>query len=188
MSEKLRSLISRLGSNAHSAVDNGNGSANVETTPAQASKLSDLLGEAHVNFVKFAGSRIVVAVSIAELEAKAASAQKVRSGSSIKVDIASRILYAIDAPDAKNRVTEAWWEAAKLEGGITVNGIEYRLFAGSAEEYYAEPEDSAKAAEWNPERTVYVVELPTDEGQVVLTSYGITNLIRRVAGRNEVIG
>jgi hypothetical protein len=188
MSEKIRSLISRLGSNAHSASDNGDGSANIETTPAQATKLMELLGEENVRFVKFAGARVLVAVAIAELETKAASAQRVRSGSSIKVDITSRIVYAIEAPDAKNAVTEAWWEASELRGGITVNGIEYRLFGGSAEEYYAEPEDPNKAAEWNPDRTVYVVQLPTDEGELVLTSYGITNLIRRVASRQETIG
>lgn len=188
MSDEIRSYISRLGSNAHSAVDNGDGVANVETTSAQATKLSELLGEKHVKFVKFAGQRVMVAVNIGKLKEAADKAQKVRSGSSIKVDIVSRTVHQIAAPTAKNMVTEAWWESANLVGGILVNGKEYRVFGASAEDYYAEPENAEKAAEWNPERTVYVVELPTNEGQLVLTSYGITNLIRRVCARQEVIG
>jgi hypothetical protein len=55
-----------------------------------------------------------------------------------------------------------------------------------AQDYYQVPEGDT---EWNPERTVYVVELPiVDDEPLVLVSYGVTNLIRRVCARNERIG
>lgn len=187
MSEEILNLIDRVGSNAYKADDNGDGTANVEMTAAQANKLSDLLGEDALEFVKLAGSHIIVKVSLEPLE-KAAVENKRARASSVKVELNSKIVYTIDAPEATNSVTSAWWSKDEMSGSITVNGKEYEILPGLAKDYYSEPDDPDRAAEWQPERTVYVVTLPSDDGELELTSYGVTNLIRRVCARNETIG
>jgi hypothetical protein len=190
MSEKtaILNLIDRVGSNAYDAIDNGDGTADIEMTAAQGTKIIDLLGKDSANVVNLKASHVIVRVNLASLEKAAEDNQKTARGSSVTVNIVSRMTYAIDAPDAANEVKKAWWEAESQAGGIKVNGKEYPIFSGMAADYYEAPKDEEAAKEWNPERVVYVVELPTAEGVLTLTSYGITNLIRRVASRNEAIG
>jgi hypothetical protein len=189
MSDKdILNLVSRIGSNAYDATDLGNGFADLEVTAAQASKLQETLGKDHTEFVAFDGAHVIIRVSLSVLKDKAETNQRVSRGSSVNVEIVSRIVYTVNAPDAANEVTRAWWEAEAKEGGISVNGEEYPIFAGIAADYYEAPEAEEDAKNWDPERTVYVVQLPTAEGVLTLTSYGVTNLIRRVASRDEKIG
>lgn len=189
MSDKdILNLLSRLGSNGYSATDLGNGHADIEVTAAQAGKLQETIGKDHTAFVDFDGSHVILRVSLSKLQEAAELNKTVARGSSIEVNIVTRVTYAIDAPEATNEVKKAWWEAESKTGAIKVNGKDYPISAGVAADYYETPKDEEAAKEWNPERTVFVVELPTTEGLLTLTSYGVTNLIRRVCGRNEVIG
>lgn len=184
MNDVMR-LIDQVGSNAYAAKDLGDGTAEVEMTAARANKLSDLLGAEKVLFIAFRGSHVVVGVDIETLAKAAESNKRTSRGSSVNVNITSRIQYAIEHGENTNEVTEAFWGRDEMIGSITVNGIDYEIIPGLAKDYYdIDPEDS----EAQPERTVYVVSLPTEDGDLVLTSYGVTNLIRRVASRNEVIG
>lgn len=188
MSEKILTLIDRVGSNAYAAEPSEDGkTATIEVTAAQASKLKKLLGAKNVKTVDIAGAHVLIRVTIEALEEAAAKNQRTSRGSSVAVDIVSRIQYEVKSPDAANEVTSAWWASDQLLGGIVVNGQEYAIVDGLAKNYYREPEGDA-ARDWNPERTVYVVNLPTTEGDLQLVSYGVTNLIRKVCGRKERIG
>lgn len=187
MSEIL-GLIDQVGSNAYAATDNGDGTATVEMTASRAAKLAELLGDKNVKFAGFVGSHVHVKVNLEKLTQAAAENKRTSRGSSVNVTITSRITYAIEHAENVNQVTSAWWGKDELIGGITVNGTEYEIIPGLAQDYYEAPTDPEKAAEWQPERTVYVVTLPTEDGDLVLTSYGQTNLIRRVVSRNEKIG
>jgi hypothetical protein len=190
MSEQdILNLVSRLGSNAYAATDIGDGWAEIEVTAAQGTKLVDTLKKDFASLVGLDGSHVILRVYLPQLEKAAEANEKVARGSSVNVEIVSRMTYAVSAPDAKNVVSSAWWESDSKEGGISVNGQDYPIFAGVAADYYESPKDDEEAAKnWDPERLVYVVELPTDDGVLTLTSYGVTNLIRRVVSRNEVIG
>lgn len=189
MSEKtILTLIDRVGSNGYAAKDLGDGTAEIEMTAAQGTKLTELLGKDNSALVSLKGSHVIVKVNLAALEKAADENQKTARGSSVTVEIVSRIVYAVNAPDAKNEVTEAWWEAEAKDGSIRVNGVDYAIIAGVAADYYSEPKEAEAAKEWNPERVVYAVELPIEDGVLVLSSYGVTNLIRRVASRQEIIG
>jgi hypothetical protein len=189
MSEKtILTLIDRVGSNGYVAIDNGDGTADIEMTAAQGTKLTELLGKDNASLVNLKASHVIIRVNLASLEKAAEDNQRTARGSSVTVNIISRMTYAIDAPEATNEVKKAWWEAESQAGAIKVNGKDYPIYSGVAADYYEAPKDEETAKEWNPERVVYVVELPTTDGVLTLTSYGITNLIRRVAGRNETIG
>jgi hypothetical protein len=189
MSDKdILNLVSRLGSNAYDASDLGNGFADLEVTAAQASKLKEVLGKDNTQLMDTDGAHVVLRVSLAVLKDKAETNQRVSRGPSVNVEIVSRIVYTVSAPDAVNKVTRAWWEAEAKDGGISVNGEDYPIFAGVAADYYEAPKTEEDAKNWDPERTVFVVQLPTAEGVLTLTSYGVTNLIRRVASRDETIG
>ncbi|MEO1289654.1 MAG: hypothetical protein AAFV93_17970 [Chloroflexota bacterium] len=182
--------LKQVGSNVaddHPVIENEDGTADVVMTSAQANKLSNLLGEDYVGFVSFVGRYVCVRIDIEVLATAAANNKRTSRGSSVPVDILSKIVYGIHHAENVNIITEAWWSKDDMSGGITVNGTEYEILAGLAQDYYDEPEDPDKAKEWNPERLVYVVELPTEDGELVLTSYGVTNLIRRVVARNEAI-
>lgn len=185
MSDVVMTYIDQVGSNAYKATDNEDGTANVEMTAARANKLSALLGENNVNFVSFSGSHVIVQVDIDALATAAEENKRTSRGSSVNVQITSRITYSVEHDEHVNVVSAAWWGRDEMLGGITVNGSEYEILPGLAQDYYdIDPNDS----EAQPERTVYVVALPTEDGELVLTSYGVTNLIRRVAARNELIG
>lgn len=190
MSEKILTLIDRVGSNAYAVVETSEDgkTANVEVTAAQASKLQSLLGEKAVKMVGLRGSHVVIRVDVAALEKAAEERSRVSRGSATEVEIASRVVYdiAIKSEGAANEVTAAWWSSGEMSGGITVNGVEYEIAPGMAQDFYTAPEGDT---EWNPERTVYVVDLPVaDDEPLTLVSYGVTNLIRRVCARNERIG
>ena len=188
MSEKILTLIDRVGSNAYAVEVSKDGAvATAEVTAAQASKLQGLLGKDNVAMVGLRGSHVLVAVDIAALEKAVAEKSTVSRGSSVQVDITSHIHYSIDAPDAVNDVTECWWSKDSNSGAITVNGEKYAIRGDFAADHYDEPEDSDG---WDPERTVYAVELPIKgiDHPITLVSYGVTNLIRRVCARTEVIG
>lgn len=196
MSEKISTLINRVGVPlVYSAKVNDAGShVDAEVTAAQADKLTTLLGEKNVKFLRFKGTHVIVRITVAELEKAAAEAQKVARGSGVLVTITSRVLYEVttQTEDAPNAVTAAWWSAESLVGEMTINGAQYPIAAGEAKDFYSQPEGDA-GKEWNPERTVYAIELPVTDAagiasNLVLTSYGVTNLIRRVASRNERIG
>jgi hypothetical protein len=196
MPDKIVALVNRVGvPMVYAATTNEDGSRlDAEVTSASAAKLTDLLGEKAVKFLRFKGTHVVVRITVAELEKAAAEAQKVSRGTGVEVEITSRIQYAVTTKTegAVNDVTSAWWSADEMAGGITVNGAEYEIVPGLAKDYYREPEaDSGK--EWNPERTIYIVWLPlTDKDGVsseqAITSYGVANLIRSVARRGERIG
>jgi hypothetical protein len=186
--DKIVSLINRVGVPlVYSVTVNEDGSqVDAEVTAAQADKLTTLLGEKAVKLLRVKGTHVIVRVKVAELEKAAAEAQKVARGSGVQVKIISWQEYRIEikSESAPNAITEAWWAADTRTGGITVNGVEYPIIAGHALDYYKpEGEDDS---DW--ERTVYVVKLPIVGDELVLTSYGVTNLIRRVASRNERIG
>lgn len=185
---QIMKLIDQVGSNAYSATDNEDGTANVEMTAARANKLQTLLGDDNVSVVGLIGSHVLVQVNLEALATAAEENKRTSRGSSVNVNITSRIVYAIEHDDNVNEVSAAWWGRDEMSGGITVNGSEHEILPGLAKDYYDEPDDPDKAAEWQPERTVYVVALPTEDGELVLTSYGVTNLIRRVSARNEQIG
>lgn len=99
----------------------------------------------------------------------------------VQVDIASRMVYDITAPDATNDITYAEWDATEKTGFIAINGAECAVFNAAASEYYDNDNPEADS-----DRTIFVIEFTAENPEtgapedVTLTSYGFTNLIRRV--------
>lgn len=125
--------------------------------------------------------RVIVAVMEAELDA-AIAANKKAPRAAASVTITSRTIYEVVAEGAVNTVTYAEWASEAKAGVVTINGQDYAIYTGAAVEFYEVGEGS------DPNRPVYAVNLPVDGSEMVLTSYGITNLLRRLAAIDEVIG
>jgi hypothetical protein len=182
MSEKdILNLLSRLGSKGYSATDLGTGHAEIEVTSAQAEKLQEMLGKDHIAFAGFDSGHVLIQVSISKLKDAAETNKKVSTTPASKIRIDVQMVYHL--PNAENGVSSAWWESAKKKGGIIIDGQEYPAFSGKAGEYFHAPKRDEQAAKnWDPERLVYVVELPTAKGFETLASYGFKNLLYKVCG------
>src|SRR5690606_37120661 len=97
-------------------------------------------------FAGLKGAHVLVRVDVAALEKAAAENKRTSQSSAVQVDITSKIVYTINAPESANEVETAWWSASELSGGITVNGHEYEIAPGMAQDFYDAPEDNS---EWN---------------------------------------
>lgn len=190
-SEQILNLISRVGSNAYNVLLIEDDVAKVIVTPQQGAKLQELLGADNVQFVDFSdmiNNRIGITINVEKLQAAANEGKRTSRGK-YQIDIKSAIHYQVDVSAGEdgeppvNEVTSAWWSSDDSQGGITINGIERHVYSGRAEDYY-----DIESTEANPERTVYVIDLPTSEGDERVTSYGMTNLIRSVAKIRATIG
>lgn len=132
------------------------------------------------------GRRLVVVIDFAALEvAVQANVKAPRSAGSANVQIEARTVYYVNVTDSVNDITEAMWSSLNKVGWIMVNDVQMVIEMSRAEEYYNAPEDEQKALEWDPDRPIYVIRFVADvegvETEDVLTSYGLTNLIRRIA-------
>lgn len=180
MSEKdILNLLSRIGSKGYSATDLGNGHADIEVTAAQASKLQEILGKDHMMFVEFDGQHVILRVSLSKLKDAAETNKKVSKSPVKKIDVEVQMVYTL--PNAENGVESAWWESKTKRGGFLINGQEFRAYDGKAGNHFKAPKNAEAAKNWDPERQVYVVDLPTPNGEMkAVASYGFKNLIYKV--------
>lgn len=146
-----------------------------QITKAKAMSLVD-------EIVGVAGTRMMIVVNLEALErAVAENAKAPRAGGGVTVEIERSTHYAFTVTGNEiNDFTHAVW--AGDAGYIHVNGLQIAIEAGEAGDFYEEPDDSDT---WDPERTVYVSRFTAEADGVVseftLSSYGMTNLIRRFA-------
>ncbi len=174
------SMLAKVGINAE-VVDARDGEIDVRLTAGQFEKLSAVLPG--TVYLKVSKGKIIASVFLIDLE-KAIEENAKAPRVAPNVAIYSKMVYTIDAKDTTNIVTEAEWSSDHQRGYIAVNGQNMPVFVGKAEQYYEAPEDAE--TEWNPERPVFVLTLKVeridedDEDEILLTSYGFTNLIRRV--------
>jgi hypothetical protein len=173
-------MLSKVGISAE-IVEERKGEADVRVTPVQFEKLLALLPS--TQYLRVQKGRIVASVFLPDLE-KAVETNAKAPRTAANVTIKAVTQYLITAEGSTNQVTAGMWDADAGMGKISVNGVDRTVYSGKAEDYYEAPEDSE--SEWNPERLVFVLPLDVeqveqdDESRVTLTSYGFTNLIRRV--------
>jgi len=179
MSNAIVSKLAALNINAEPHVDDL-----VKMTMKQFDKLLVISPTSEFKALIPREGRVAILVNVAEVDA-AIAANKKAPRNAAKVTITSRMVYEVNAENAVNAVTYAEWVSEDQTGFISVNGTDYPISTGVAADYYEVAEDG------NPDRPVFTVTLPVagDAGEaLVLTSYGVTNLIRRVVALNEVIG
>lgn len=179
------SMLSKVGISAE-LVEERAGESDVRVTAGQFEKLLALLPS--TKYLKVTKGRILACVFLPELEqAVAENAKAPRQA--VNVLIYSKMAYTIDARDALNIVTEAEWSSEHKRGYIAINGKQHFVTVGRAEDFYDAPEEDE--TEWNPERPVFVLTLavePDEDGdEITLTSYGFTNLIRRVCALRKTV-
>lgn len=173
-------LLGRIGIRAESTED----PQIVKMTMGQYGKLQKIMPAPQSQFESLepANNRVVVRIDLDALEA-AVAANKKAPRRSVSVSISSFTIYEIDADeDAANEVSRAMWNSGDDLGYIEINGERFEIFSAEAQEFYEISEDS------DPARKVFVVELPGPDGTITLTSYGVTNLIRRIVALSEYIG
>jgi len=180
------SMLSKIGVTAE-LVEERAGESDVKLTAGQFEKLSAAVPS--TKYIKVAKGRIIASVFTIDLE-KAVEANVKAPRTAVNVAIYAKMAYTVDAPDALNIVTEAEWSSDHKRGHITVNGKQHFVTVGRAEDFYEAPEEDE--AEWNPERQVFVITLsvePDEDGEdeIMLTSYGFTNLIRRVCALRKTV-
>jgi hypothetical protein len=153
------------------------------TMPQYDKLLSVIPGAEFVKLLPKEG-RVVVAVKRAEAESAVAANKRIPR-QAVNTEIIARMVYSVNAPESTNRVTMAWWEAETDTGVITVNDVHYPINTGIAAEFYSDEDEELT----DPERKVYYVDLPLPDGASArLTSYGVTNLIRRVTALRSMVG
>lgn len=171
LSEKLASL----GITAEAHKDGA-----LKMTMKQYDKLLAIAPDAQFDGLLPKEGRVVVRVDETTIDAAiAANAKAPRTASSVA--IVARTVYEIKC-DGTNEVTYAEWASDSKTGFVVINGNEYSIFTGLASDYYEVGEES------DPYRAVYVVKLPVGGGETVIPSYGVTNLLRRIAALDEVVG
>lgn len=175
----LSDLVGKLGVKAEPHGDN------LKMTMQQYDKLMSVIPSAE--FVKLLPKegRVIIAVPRADVETAVAASKRIPR-QAVNVEIVARMVYSVNAPDATNRISMAWWEAETDTGVITVNDVHYNIQTGIAANFYNSEEEGEELSD--PERKIYYVDLPLTDGSIRLTSYGITNLIRRVAAVRMQVG
>lgn len=177
----LINMLAKLGVSA-----DGEDGDRVKLTLVQYGKLAGIMSDG-VTFMHLlaAENRVVVEISRDLLEA-AVDTGKRAPRAAVNVEIVSRMVYSVIAPDSPNRIDTAWWEAESNQGNIGINGVIFPIEPALARDYYDVSEEPG--ADTDPDRKIYVVRLVLDKsGDKIFTSYGVTNLIRRIAAIREVI-
>lgn len=166
-------LLAKLG------VDAGEHGDNVKMTLVQMGKLSTVLDDdvAPVGFLP-KENRVIVAIDRDTIEA-AVLANRKAPRTAVNVEIEATTLYRVKT-DGVNAVKSASYSADSGMGDIYINDVAYRITTAPAIEYYPDAD--------KPERPVYVVSIPVNGETIVVTSYGLTNLIRRLCAIREQIG
>ncbi len=170
----------------------GDGTADILGTPVHFGKLQSALPDGAIEMVlahektDMANNRVIFNVNLDALQEAADSGRRVRSGSSIAVDInrVNRYTFDYDRDEAVNDVTEATWNSDESSGTITINGEVYDTRGVSYADFYGD--DTEHSA---PDRTVYVCELPTDEeGTIQVHRTGYTDLLRYIVNLDVLVG
>lgn len=187
MSQDTLTVIQKLAKVGVTAelLEERTGEVDVVLTIAQYEKLSDLLPD--TKFLRIKAKKVQACVFLPSLEIAVINHAKApRVSGMADVEILTKTAYYIDAPKAVNVVTYAEWSPDNKRGYINVNGVEIPIIQGRAEQYYDAPEDDE--TEWNPERPVYAVEvIAMEDGDVILSSYGVMNLVKRVIAFKQPI-
>lgn len=181
METNFSSQFARMGIKVDAAELVADDTVEVTSTIAQYQKIESVL--ANVTLITIRDNRVISEVALDELQAAVEANAKAPRGSGAKCTIATESVYTVETDDdAPNNVTSARWNPREQSGEIVVNGVNLAIHAGQAEDFYEVGEES------DPERTVYYVSFVTVAGtEETLTSYGITNLIRRVVAYGESI-
>lgn len=182
-----------IGLEPYEAIIIGDGTADILGTPVHFGKLQSALPEGTVEMVldhaktDMASNRVIFNVNLDALQEAADSGRRVRSGSSVAVDIKRVNRYTFDyaRDETVNDVTEATWDSDESSGTITVNGIEYETRGVRYAEFY----DDDETQHSDPDRTVYVCELHTEEeGVITVHRTGYTDLLRYIVNLNVRVG
>jgi hypothetical protein len=183
--------LAKLGIKAESTEDVGV----VRLTMTQYDKVLKTFEEADLTFEGLLPSenRVVVRIK-ADALAEAVASNKRAPRTSTNVRITSQVLYTVES-DGTNEVAQCLWDSTDQRGTIQINGMDFTIYTGAAGDYYdIQPKEDETEEDFNARlhRAVYVVDLPVivdgDQHQQTLTSYGVTNLIRRVCATDDMIG
>jgi hypothetical protein len=181
-----------IGLEPYEAILIGDGTADILGTPVHFGKLQSALPDGTVQMemahekTDMAGNRVIFNVNLDALQEAADSGRRVRSGSSIAVDINRVNLYTFDydRDEAVNDVTEATWNSDDSRGTVTVNGVTYDTEGVRYAEFYDDDTEHS-----DPDRTVYVCELPTEaEGTISVHRTGYTDLLRYIVNLDLLVG
>lgn len=123
-------------------------------------------------------NRVIVDIDREMLEA-AVLANRKAPRTSVNVQITTNMLYSVKS-DGVNDVVSASFNSDAGTGDVWINGVAYTITTAPAVTYYPDAE--------KPERTVFAVSLPVDGESVIVTSYSVMNLIRRLCNIREQIG
>lgn len=165
-------LLAKIGVKAELAEPAPDNQLFVSLTIGQYGKLTEALPDTKLGTVK--GSRIIALVSVDSLTAAVENNVKAPRGA-VNVKITSRTLYNVEAPEAANEITQAWWDSDSAEGAVTVNGFELAINEGVARDFYEVAEDE------KGDRPVYFVTFTDGDGEeITLSAYGVSNLLKRL--------
>lgn len=170
------SAFARMGIKVDAAELVSDSTVEVISTITQYEKISGLIPD--VKLITIRDNRVISEVPKGALDSAIASNAKAPRGTGATCQIDSETVYHVTtSDDAVNEVTGARWNSSANDGELFVNGLSIAIGTGEAQDFYEVDPDSDS----DPTRKVFYVEFTTDEGDSdVLTSYGITNLIRRV--------
>lgn len=160
-------------------------------TTAQYGRLAELLGASNALFshLKAIGNNTYMVIKVdadalkdaVETNAKAPRA---RRGALPDDLISAKTVYSVKTVEgAINQPTEAEYSAETESGWVVINGDVFSIETVPAIEVYE------NAADTDPERPVFVIRYAVagQAGEELLTSYGVTNLLRRVLACKEVM-
>lgn len=159
-------------------------------TTAQFARLSTVVGATNALFshLKAIGNStyMVIKVSVDALNEAVetnAKAPRVRRGALGEDLISSKTVYTIKpVADVLNQPEEAEYASDSESGWVVINGVHFEIETVPAIEVYE------NAADTDPERPVFVIRYSNKDGEdKMLTSYGVTNLLRRIIACKEVM-
>jgi hypothetical protein len=170
-----------MGIRIDGAQEVGGGVIEVTSTLAQYTKIEGVMP---VKLLTIRDNRVISEVLSEELKSALDANAKAPRGTGANCEITAEMVYSVKADDkAVNHVTAARWNAINKIGYLVVNGMELPIETGEAQDFYEIDPDSDS----DPTRLVYVVQFAANGETHVLTSYGVTNLIRRVVSFGERI-
>lgn len=181
MSQTIVEQLAKIGIKAESA-----GEDKVKMTLNQFAKAQETLGEKAVKQAGLVAKEGRILAKIDESALATAVANHVKAKAPSDVTISSKTVYTVrvnEGSSVVNVVDSAEWESDSQTGWIRVNGVMYPISTGRAQEFFNVGEES------DPDRVVYVLRVPVGGGTYdSLVSYGVSNLIKKVASFDELIG
>lgn len=181
MSQKIVEQLAKIGIKAEATAED-----KVKMTLAQFAKAQDALGEKAVKQSGLNAKEGRILAKIDEQVLSTAVANHVKAKAPSDVTISSKTVYSIvvnEGSEVVNVVDSAEWESDTQTGWIRVNGTLYQITTGRAKEFYNVGDES------DPDRVVYILRVPVGGGTYdSIVSYGVSNLIKKVASFDERIG